>query len=110
MGLVTLAPGAGRLTIHRPDVFTLAIRPENGFYPTVAARFLRSPKYPIAVGEQVQLTGMTVTVTEWTSDQRPAEATFRFDVPLDDDSLRWVRSEPSRRKMATSFFAPMSLT
>ena len=90
--LRSLAPGAGQLAIHRPDAFSLSIRPENGFYPTVAARFLRPPKYPIRVGEQIHLTGMTVTVTEWTSDQRPAAATFRFDLPLDDESLHWVRS------------------
>jgi len=45
---------------------------------------------PDAVGERVVLTGMTATVTAITADGRPAEAAFRFDVPLEDASLRWL--------------------
>ena len=37
------------------------------------------------------MAGMTVTVTESTPDGRPAEALFRFDVPLEDPSLVWLR-------------------
>jgi hypothetical protein len=33
---------------------------------------------------------MTVTITELTADGRPAEATFRFDVPLESPSLVWL--------------------
>lgn len=36
------------------------------------------------------LTGMTVTVTALTTDNRPAEATFQFDVPLESPSLLWL--------------------
>jgi hypothetical protein len=32
-------------------------------------------------------------VTALTADGRPAEARFRFDRPLDDPSLRWLRWE-----------------
>jgi hypothetical protein len=37
----------------------------------------------------VELTGMTAEVTELTTDGRPAEVAFHFDVPLADDSLIW---------------------
>ena len=33
---------------------------------------------------------MTVTITSLTADGRPAEATFRFDVPLESPSLLWL--------------------
>jgi hypothetical protein len=33
---------------------------------------------------------MTATVTALTPDGRPAEAAFRFNVPLEDRALRWL--------------------
>ena len=33
---------------------------------------------------------MTVEITALTEDDRPAEATFRFDRPLEDPSLCWL--------------------
>jgi hypothetical protein len=33
---------------------------------------------------------MTVEVTALTDDNRPAEAAFRFSVPLEDASLHWL--------------------
>lgn len=44
----------------------------------------------MAVGRPVPLSRMTIQVTAVTQDGRPAEATFRFAVPLEDPSLRWV--------------------
>ena len=44
----------------------------------------------MALGEQVILSGMTVTITSLTGDGRPAEAAFRFDVPLESQSLLWL--------------------
>jgi hypothetical protein len=44
----------------------------------------------LALGERVLLTGMTVTITALTSDGRPAEAAFEFDVPLESPSLLWL--------------------
>ena len=44
----------------------------------------------MSLGQRVELTGMTVTVTALTEDGRPAEAAFRFSVPLEDTSLRWL--------------------
>ena len=44
----------------------------------------------MVLGEEVSLTGMTVRVTMLTPDGRPATANFRFDVPLESDSLVWL--------------------
>ena len=41
-------------------------------------------------GDTVRLTGLMVEVTGVTNDGRPKEVLFRFDVPLEDPSLRWI--------------------
>jgi len=86
-----LAPGWASMTIHRPDMQTLLIRPKYGYLASIGDRVFRSEQYPMSLGEQVELTGMTVKITKMTGDGRPYEAAFRFDVPLEDTSLRWLQ-------------------
>jgi len=43
------------------------------------------------LGEKVELAAATIEITALTPDGRPAEATFRFRVPLEDPSLRWFQ-------------------
>lgn len=50
----------------------------------------RGKDHLVTLGHTVHLTGLTIQVTAVTEDGRPAEATFRFTVPLEDGSLRWV--------------------
>ena len=89
--LYELAAVPTEITITRDDPTSLRIRPPNGFLEHEAERFLRAPDRPLLAGTVVQLSRMTVTVTEETSDRRPAEAVFRFDAPLDDASFVWFR-------------------
>lgn len=42
------------------------------------------------LGQTVELTTATIEITELTADGRVAEARFRFRVPLEDPSLRWL--------------------
>jgi hypothetical protein len=85
-----LAPAMPSVTIRRLDERTLAIRPRGGYLRWALDQVFRSERRPLAHGEQVKLTGMTITVTALTDDGRPAEATFRFDVPLESPSLLWL--------------------
>lgn len=85
-----LAPAVPSVTIRRVDDRTLAIRPEGGYLRWILDRVFRSERRQFAVGDQVRLTGMTVTITDLTEDGRPAEAIFRFDVPLESPSLLWL--------------------
>jgi hypothetical protein len=55
----------------------------------------RGKEHHVAPGYTVHLTGLTVEVTTVTKDGRPAEATFRFAIPLEDASLRWVAWQES---------------
>jgi len=85
-----LASGPTGLTIRRPDAQTLVIRVAGGYIGWSFERLFRDERHPMHAGEQVVLTGMTATVTAVTRDGRPAEAEFRFAVPLEDASLRWL--------------------
>jgi hypothetical protein len=69
---------------------TLRIRPENGYLEHEPERMLRSLSNPFHAGDVVRLPGLTITVDEVTADGRPADAVFRFDVPLEDPSLVWM--------------------
>lgn len=84
-----LAPGFDPLTIHRPDAHTLIIRPDHGFMAWMFESLLRRSDRALGLGDVVSLNGLDVTVTALSSDGRPAEAAFRFDVPLESNVLRW---------------------
>ena len=86
-----LASVSTEVTVTRDGPTTLRIRPSHGFLEHEAERILRSSERPLVTGSVVHVAGMTATVTELTPDGRPAEALFRFDVPLEDPSLVWLR-------------------
>ena len=73
------------IRLTRPDEHTLIMQPDGG-YPWF---LFRDADHPFAVGDRVELTGMTVEVTKLTDDGRPLEVAFHFSVPLEDPSLVW---------------------
>ncbi len=85
-----LAPAIPAVAIRRLDNFTLEIRPDDGYIDWLLDRVFRGDRRPMALGEEVKLTGMTARVTDLTDDGRPAVATFRFDVPLESERLVWL--------------------
>jgi hypothetical protein len=107
----TLVLGSGifSTTVERPSDRILRVRPAGGYLlpegqapqgppqPAFDLRYMFMPfdhlyrDSPMQLGEMVVIPGITVEVTQLTSTGRPAEATFTFDRPLDDTSLRWVR-------------------
>jgi hypothetical protein len=108
-----LAPGYAAVEVTRVDARTLVIRPEHGYlapagvmalgdqgaFPLVHSAygyrysdgFFGSGLNPMALGERVDLTGMSAEVTALAKDGRPAEARVQFAVPLDDPSLQWLQ-------------------
>jgi hypothetical protein len=110
--LRVLAPGYTQVTLTRLDEHTVAVRPESGyllspdtiigkdhiflpFYdPSYAFlygdKLFRGDAYPMALGQQVELTGAQVEVTSLTEDGRPQEARIRFNLPLGDRSMTWL--------------------
>jgi hypothetical protein len=86
-----LAPALPSVTIRRPDERTLVVRPEKGYFAWRFDYLFRSERHPMPLGYKLKLTGVEVEVTGLLPDGRPAEATFRFAVPLEDPSLRWLQ-------------------
>lgn len=112
-GVRMLSTGLTPTEIERVDEFTLKVRPHGGYlippdirnpadpegYPLIhiAHTFrlqghdFRVPQLgPLPLGHVIELPGVRVEVTQLTEDQRPAEATFRFEKSLDDPSLIWL--------------------
>jgi hypothetical protein len=86
-----LAPAYPRpVAVTRSDSRTLVVRPAGGYLAMSADLLTRSSRNPMPLGHRVELTEMTAEVTALTADGRPAEAEFRFSVPLEDPSLRWL--------------------
>jgi len=86
-----LATGVTPMTLHREDERTIVIRPRDGFMAMFLSRLLRNEQHPMHVGERVELTGLSVEVLEISANGEPAAARFKFDVPLEHSSLRWIR-------------------
>jgi hypothetical protein len=124
--LRVLAPAYGAVAITRLDEHTLLLQPEHGYllppgekvgarqdvfplaHASYATRysegFIRSGAFPLALGEQVYLTGMRVQVTALTDDGRPLQARAQFERPLDDAALRWLQWD-----WETNAYAPFTL-
>ena len=86
-----IANGDTDLLLSRVDASSLRVRPTQGFLPPGSLWTLRTPKYKSHVGDSVSLEGTRFTVTEVTSDGRPAEVLVKFDRSLDSDELLWMR-------------------
>jgi hypothetical protein len=86
-----LAPAVPSVEVRRLDDRTLAIRPADGYIGFAFDKLFRDERHPLNLGEQIQIAGMQVHITDLMEDGRPAEAQFRFDEPLEDSSFRWLQ-------------------
>ena len=86
-----LAPGFHRVTVRRTDEQTLEVEPRSGYLDFFLDRLFRNEDNPLHVGDEVRLARMTATVLTVTPDGRPARVAFRFETPLENASLRWLR-------------------
>jgi hypothetical protein len=99
--------------VTRTDLYTLTLRPNGGFLNHVGAasfgtgpkpafmhldhmfqqmdRTFRDDRYPFVPGQEIHLDGLSIEIPAVTPDGRPAEAVFRFSVPLEDASLMWLQ-------------------
>lgn len=101
-----LASGLAPMELSRPDARTLVVRSADGFFPAPQDRVFRGEGFPMATGQRVRLTGLTAEVTQIIGDGLPAEVAFRFDVPLEDPSLRWLAW---RRELGSVRYASFQL-
>ena len=92
----SLAPSFAPMTLRRVDQQTLEITPRDGYLNLFLDRLFRNEEHPLRIGEEVALARMTATVLSLTEDGRPATVSFRFERPLEDISLRWIRWQRDR--------------
>jgi len=119
--LRVLSPGFALLEYSRPDEKTLKVRAlsgnlftgyqRNAFHVVYMYqsfnRGFRHPNFPLKAGQIIKLPRMTVEVREVDSDGLPVEVVFRFAVPLEDASLRWLRWDWHDKKYVS--FTPPAL-
>ena len=82
----TLAPGITPVIVKRTDDRTIEVTTD---YLSGLGRLFRNEDNPLPIGEPVKIARMTATVLERQAD-RPTRVAFRFEVPLEDPSLRWL--------------------
>ncbi len=84
----TLAPGMNPVVVRRTDLHTIEVEPEGG-YLVLLDRLFRNKGNPLKFGQKIQVARMTATVLS-VEDGRPKNVAFRFETPLEDESLRWL--------------------
>ena len=91
--LRVLATGLDEVQVLRETPTSLRIRPTAGYWGGPLEQMVRGPSRPVEQGYTVVLSDLLVEVTDVTADGRAAEAVFRWEVPLEDPSLLWMRWE-----------------
>jgi len=81
----TFAP----VVVQRLDAQTLVLQPVGGYLGDPFTANARGRAHPFAAGDRVELDGWTVEIMG-VAQGRPTVVRVRFDVPLEDPSLRWV--------------------
>jgi hypothetical protein len=81
----------GRVRMRRTGARTLEMTLTKGFFHDPFSLVFRRAEPPMALGERVEIAGMTATVKGHTADgKKVATVEFELDRPLDDPSCVWV--------------------
>ncbi len=86
-----LSVGASPLQITRVDAHTLDLRLEYGLFSTPISRYFRSAERGMAVGDRFEVADLEIEILALKSPGDPLTLRYRFAVPLEDPSLRWLR-------------------
>ena len=81
----------GPLRVTRVGPQALRVEFLAGLFPTVFSRYMRSVNDPFERGHRYDVPGLSAEVEHLTPQGDPDVVVYRFDVPLEDASLRWVR-------------------
>jgi hypothetical protein len=108
---LVLGSSGNAVEIGRPDQRTLTVRPAGGYFSSpgfsepgdelkqvlfdqgrafTTLDWLYHDGSPMAAGQQIDLMGVTVEITEVTQDGRPAEAAFHFLIDPQTPAFRWM--------------------
>lgn len=86
--MLTLAGTLEDVKLTRLDARRLEVRPKLGFLSRVFNRIYTRQR--LTRGDQLDLQGVTVTVSEVDQWGRPTAAVFEFALQLEDSRYRWV--------------------
>lgn len=86
-----LTTGLNAFDLERVDRHTVTIRPEGGFLSNDAQWLFRSRAHPFRRGERIELSELTIEITEVTADGRPAEIAARFQASLDGEQVTFMQ-------------------
>jgi hypothetical protein len=82
---------AGQIMLRRTGERTVELTMTKGFFHDAFSLVFRRANDPIALGDRVEIAGMTATVKAFTSDrQHVGTVEFAFDAPVDGASFVWV--------------------
>jgi hypothetical protein len=84
------ATASSALTLTRTTERELLVRPSIGFLADGPDLVFRSHRYPMRLGEKVELSDMSITITELRPDGKPAAALFAFREPLESPKHLWL--------------------
>jgi hypothetical protein len=89
LGLRVLGATAEPVIVQRRDLRTLVLQPVGGYLGDPFTANARGRAHPFSAGDRVELEGWSVEIAG-VAHGRPTVVHVRFDVPLEDPSLRWV--------------------
>jgi hypothetical protein len=81
----------GPTEVTRIDEYSISVRPTGGYMAFALDRLFWNEKNLMEAGQEIELDGMVVTISEVNAEGMPTEAMFRFDKPLEDESYRWIK-------------------
>jgi hypothetical protein len=84
------AATSSAMTLTRTSDRELLVRPAKGFVAQGPDRVFRSERYPLRLGEKIQLSDMSITITELRPAGNPAAAVFAFREPLESSRYLWL--------------------
>lgn len=88
-----LSAGPVPIEIRRLDERSLQVSIRGGLFKGQFGLLYRSPEEPLTIDQEIQMVGLSARVTHLDKKYGPDEIVYRFSVPLEDPSLRWLQWE-----------------
>jgi hypothetical protein len=84
------ATASSAMTLTRLSDRELVVRPAIGFLADEPDRVFRSKRFPMKLGEKVELSDVSITIMELRPEGNPAAALFAFREPLQSPKHLWL--------------------
>lgn len=92
-----LSVGASPVHVTRVDSHSLDLTIDYGLFSTPISRYFRSSDLGFALGDRFEVADLEIEVRALTQSQGPRLLRYRFALPLEDPSIRWLIWSSSER-------------